>query len=153
MLQYVISTAAYAVMYSWWWAWWRPETCKLLKIKAKIIQLYLVGYIYTYLKYVGMTNHLLVNMKLVVNSRITLVSLAPCWRSFEKLSKFRAVNTRQLLRLYSKSSYPSLTVLNHSIHKHEFERPLREKSPEFRVFLLQFSWALKSFIFPLAAPH
>jgi hypothetical protein len=25
---YVIPTAAYAVMYSWWWAWWMPETCK-----------------------------------------------------------------------------------------------------------------------------
>jgi hypothetical protein len=44
---YVISTAAYAVMYSWWWAWWSPETCRVLEIKAKIIQLHL-GYIYTY---------------------------------------------------------------------------------------------------------
>jgi hypothetical protein len=45
---YVIPTAAYAVMYSWWWAWWRPETCRVLEIKAKIIQLHLVRYIYTY---------------------------------------------------------------------------------------------------------
>jgi hypothetical protein len=46
---HVIPTAAYAVMYSWWWAWWWPETRRVLEIKANIIQLHLVGYIYTYL--------------------------------------------------------------------------------------------------------
>jgi hypothetical protein len=35
-------------MYSWWWAWWGPETCRVPEIKAKIIQLHPVGYIYTY---------------------------------------------------------------------------------------------------------
>jgi hypothetical protein len=34
-------------MYSWWWAWWKPETCIVLEIKA-MIQLHPVGYIYTY---------------------------------------------------------------------------------------------------------
>jgi hypothetical protein len=43
-----LPAAAYAVMYSWWWAWWRPETCRVIEIKAKIIQLHLVGCIYTY---------------------------------------------------------------------------------------------------------
>jgi hypothetical protein len=45
---YVILTAAYAVMYSWWWVWWRTETCRVLEIKAKIILLHLVGCIYTH---------------------------------------------------------------------------------------------------------
>jgi hypothetical protein len=40
MLQYVIPTAAYAVMYS--------EICRVFEIKAKTIQLHLVGYMYTY---------------------------------------------------------------------------------------------------------
>jgi hypothetical protein len=34
---YVILTTADAVMYSWWWAWWMPETCRDLEMKAKII--------------------------------------------------------------------------------------------------------------------
>jgi hypothetical protein len=41
---YFIPTATYAVIYSWRWAWWKPETCRVLEIKAKI-QLHLDGYI------------------------------------------------------------------------------------------------------------
>jgi hypothetical protein len=40
-------------------AWWRPKTTRVLEIKAKIIKLHLVGYIYTYWN----TMHSTMNLK------------------------------------------------------------------------------------------
>jgi hypothetical protein len=45
---YVIPTTADVAMHSWWWAWWMPETGRVLEMKAKIIHFHLVGYIYTH---------------------------------------------------------------------------------------------------------